>query len=74
VILYDFQEDKIVYANGVFLRMLKYEEEEVIGKSVLALVDPKDLERVERLIGKSKSRFQDARRSHSKAYDKNRKS
>jgi PAS domain S-box len=50
VILYDFQEDKIVYANGVFLRMLKYQEEEVIGKSVLAFVDPEDLERVKRLI------------------------
>jgi PAS domain S-box-containing protein len=57
VILYDFQEDKIVYANGVFLRMLKYEEEEVIGKSVLALVDPKDLERVERLIERVKAGF-----------------
>ena len=50
VILYDFQEDKIVYANGVFLGMLKYQEEEVIGKSVLAFVDPEDLERVKRLI------------------------
>jgi len=49
VILYDFQEDKIVYANGVFLRMLKYQEE-VIEKSVLAFVDPKDLERAKRLI------------------------
>jgi PAS domain S-box-containing protein len=50
VILYDFQEDKIVYANRVFLRMLKYQEEEVIGKSVLAFVDPKDLERAKRII------------------------
>ncbi len=50
VILYDFQEDKIVYANQVFLRILKYQEEEVIGKSVLAFVDPKDLERAKRLI------------------------
>jgi diguanylate cyclase (GGDEF)-like protein/PAS domain S-box-containing protein len=50
VILYDFQEDKIVYANGVFLRMLKYQEEEVIGKSLLAFVDPKDLERAKRII------------------------
>jgi PAS domain S-box-containing protein len=50
VILYDFQEDKIVYANQVFLRMLKYQEEEVIGKSVLAFVDPKDLERAKRII------------------------
>jgi diguanylate cyclase (GGDEF)-like protein/PAS domain S-box-containing protein len=50
VILYDIQEDKIVYANGVFLRTLKYKEEEVIGKSVLAFVYPKDLERARRLI------------------------
>ncbi len=50
VILYDLQEDKIVYANRVFLRMLKYQEEEVIGKSVLAFVDPKDLERAKRIM------------------------
>jgi diguanylate cyclase (GGDEF)-like protein/PAS domain S-box-containing protein len=50
VILYDFQEDKIVYANQVFLRVIKYQEEEVIGKSVLAFVDPKDLERAKRII------------------------
>jgi diguanylate cyclase (GGDEF)-like protein/PAS domain S-box-containing protein len=50
VVLYDLQEDKIVYANGVFLRMLKYQEEEVIGKSVLAFVDSKDLERAKRII------------------------
>jgi diguanylate cyclase (GGDEF)-like protein/PAS domain S-box-containing protein len=50
VILYDFQEDKIVYANRVFLRMLKYQEEEVIGKSVLAFVNSKDLERAKRII------------------------
>jgi diguanylate cyclase (GGDEF)-like protein/PAS domain S-box-containing protein len=50
VILYDFQEDKIVYANRVFLKMLKYQEEEVIGKSLLAFVDPKDLERAKRII------------------------
>ena len=50
VILYDFQEDKIVYANQVFLRTLKYQEEEVIGKSVLAFVDSKDLERAKRII------------------------
>jgi diguanylate cyclase (GGDEF)-like protein/PAS domain S-box-containing protein len=50
VILYDFQEDKIVYANRVFLKMLKYQEEEVIGKSVLAFVYPKDLERAKRII------------------------
>jgi diguanylate cyclase (GGDEF)-like protein/PAS domain S-box-containing protein len=56
VILYDFQEDKIVYANQVFLRMLKYQEE-VIGKSVLAFVDPKDLERAERLIERVKAGF-----------------
>jgi diguanylate cyclase (GGDEF)-like protein/PAS domain S-box-containing protein len=57
VILYDFQEDKIVYANGVFLRILKYQEEEVIGKSVLAFVDPKDLERAKRLIERVKAGF-----------------
>jgi diguanylate cyclase (GGDEF)-like protein/PAS domain S-box-containing protein len=50
VILYDLQEDKIVYANQVFLRMLKYQEEEVIGKGVLAFVYPKDLERAKRII------------------------
>ena len=50
VILYDFQEDKIVYANQVFLRMLKYREEEVIGKGILAFVDPKDLERAKMVI------------------------
>ncbi len=50
VILYDLQEDKIVYANKVSLRTLKYQEEEVIGKSVLAFVDPKDLGRAERII------------------------
>ena len=50
VILYDFQEDKIVYANRVFLRMLKYQEEEVIGKGVLAFVDPKDLERAKKIM------------------------
>jgi diguanylate cyclase (GGDEF)-like protein/PAS domain S-box-containing protein len=50
VILYDIQEDKIVYANQVFLRMLKYQEEEVIGKSVLAFVYPKDLKRAKRII------------------------
>jgi len=50
VILYDFQEDKIVYANRVFLRMLKYQEEEVIGKGVLAFVYPKDLERAKRIV------------------------
>lgn len=56
VILYDFQEDKIVYANRVFLKMLKYqEEEEVIGKSILAFVDPKDLERVKMLIERVKA-------------------
>jgi diguanylate cyclase (GGDEF)-like protein/PAS domain S-box-containing protein len=49
VILYDIQEDKIFYANQVFLRMLKYQEE-VIGKSVLAFVYPKDLERAKRII------------------------
>jgi diguanylate cyclase (GGDEF)-like protein/PAS domain S-box-containing protein len=57
VILYDFQEDKIVYANRVFLRMLKYQEEEVIGKSVLAFVDPKDLERAKRIIERVKAGF-----------------
>jgi diguanylate cyclase (GGDEF)-like protein/PAS domain S-box-containing protein len=50
VILYDLQEDRIVYANQVFLRTLKYQEEEVIGKSVLAFVDPEDLERAKRII------------------------
>jgi len=55
VILYDLQEDKIVYANGVFPRMLKYQEEEVIGKSVLAFIYPKDLERAKRLIEKVKA-------------------
>jgi diguanylate cyclase (GGDEF) domain len=55
VILYDFQEDKIVYANRVFLRILKYQEEEVIGKSVLAFVDPKNLERAKRLIERVKA-------------------
>jgi FOG: GGDEF domain len=55
VILYDLQEDKIVYANKVSLRTLKYQEEEVIGKSVLAFVDPKDLEKVERIIEKVKA-------------------
>jgi diguanylate cyclase (GGDEF)-like protein len=30
--------------------MLKYQKEEVIGKSVLAFVDPKDLERAKRII------------------------
>jgi PAS domain S-box-containing protein len=57
VILYDLQEDKIVYANMVFLRMLKYQEEEVIGKSVLAFVDPKDLERAKRIIERVKAGF-----------------
>jgi len=55
VILYDFQEDRIVYANRVLLRALKYQEEEVIGKSVLDFVDPKDLERAERIIEKVKA-------------------
>jgi PAS domain S-box-containing protein len=34
--------------------MLKYQEEEVIGKSVLAFVDPKDLERAKRIIERVK--------------------
>jgi diguanylate cyclase (GGDEF)-like protein/PAS domain S-box-containing protein len=55
VILYDFQEDKIVYANRVSLRTLNYQEEEVIGKSVLAFVDPKDLERARRIIERVKA-------------------
>lgn len=57
VILYDFQEDKIVYANRVFLKVLKYQEEEVIGKSVLAFVDPKDLERAKSMIERVKAGF-----------------
>ncbi|MCI4453454.1 MAG: diguanylate cyclase, partial [Thermodesulfobacterium sp.] len=52
VILYDFQEDEIVYTNRVFLRTLKYQEEEVIGKSVLAFVNSKDLEKAKRIIEK----------------------
>jgi hypothetical protein len=40
----------------VFLRVLKYQEEEVIGKSVLAFVDPKDLERAKRIIEMRNSR------------------
>ncbi|MCI4458778.1 MAG: diguanylate cyclase [Thermocrinis sp.] len=60
VILYDFQEDKIVYANKVFLRTLKYQEEEVIGKSAFAFVNSKDLERAKRII---KKRTVDPRKS-----------
>jgi len=74
VILYDFQEDKIVYANGVFLRILKYQEEEVHREKCIGFCGSKRFRKGKKVNRKSESRFQEARRSHFEAHDKNRKS
>ncbi len=50
VVLCDFKEDQLLYANRAFLKTLKYKEEEILGKGVIRkLVHPSHLEKVQKI-------------------------
>mgnify|MGYP001770634572 CR=1 FL=1 len=52
VVLYDYEEDKVLYANSPLLELLGYEREEVVGKSYLSFVCEEDRQTVMNAIKK----------------------
>jgi len=50
VVLYDFEEDQLIYANKAILKTLKYEEKDILGKDFIKrLVHPTDWEKAQKI-------------------------
>ena len=50
VVLYDFEEDQMVYANKAILKTLRYEEKDILGKDAIRkLVHPTDWKKAQEI-------------------------
>ncbi|RMH04631.1 MAG: GGDEF domain-containing protein, partial [Aquificota bacterium] len=54
VVLYDYQEDRVLYVNTPLLELLGYEREEILGKGSFSFVCEEDKEKVLSAIRKRK--------------------